>query len=67
MQKQQATALAQLSVARALLDVVNANIASATLALETHGAYEEHEQGDVCSAVRDSIAELESLIKQYVN
>jgi hypothetical protein len=67
MQQKQQNALAQLQAARTLLDAVDSCIASAVFTLEVDGAYEEHGQGDVCGVVRDSIAELESLLQQYVN
>jgi hypothetical protein len=67
MQQAQQNALAQLQAARTLLDSVDGLIAQATLTLEEDGGYEWHEQHDVCSAVRDSIAELESYLRQYVN
>lgn len=42
-------------------------MATAVCILETDGAYEQHDVGDVCGVVRDAIGELEDLVRQYVN
>ncbi len=67
MQQQQNAALAKLQQARTLLDTVEGLIASAVLTLEEDGGYSEHEGSDTLAAVRDEIAELELLVKEYVN
>lgn len=66
-QSKKQEALAKLQAARALLDQVDALMAQAEEVLEVEGGYTEHGVGDVTGVVRDSIGELEELVRDYVN
>lgn len=67
MQQQRDQALAHLAAARKLQDQVDGLLAIAVHTLVVDGGYEEHNSTDVGAAVREEIATLEELIKDYVN